>query len=69
MGRESCFRTIPEGFDVRRDKENAGYRASIRDFMKEIGQGNCIIVAISDKYLKSENCMFEMFMPMKRQLL
>ncbi len=47
MGRESCFRTIPEGFDVRRDKENAGYRASIRDFMKEIGQGNCIIVAIT----------------------
>ena len=49
------------GFDVRRDKENAGYRASIRDFMQEIGQGHCIIVVISDKYLKSENCMFEMY--------
>ncbi|MBL7813531.1 MAG: leucine-rich repeat domain-containing protein [Saprospiraceae bacterium] len=49
------------GFDVRRDKEDAGYRASIRNFMQEIGQSDCIIVAISDKYLKSENCMFEMY--------
>jgi TIR domain len=47
-------------FDVYRDKEDAGYRASIRNFMQDIGQSTCIIVAISDKYLKSENCMFEM---------
>jgi hypothetical protein len=28
--------------------------------MKEIGRGDAIIVVISDKYLKSENCMFEL---------
>ena len=28
--------------------------------MQQIGQGNCILVIISDKYLKSENCMFEL---------
>ena len=38
-----------------------GYRGLISDFMKEIGKGNHIVVAISDKYLKSQYCMFEMF--------
>ena len=28
--------------------------------MEQIGQGNCILVIISDKYLKAENCMFEL---------
>lgn len=46
---------------VVRDKEDVGYKGSISDFMKTIGKGNSIIVAISDKYLKSENCMFEMY--------
>ena len=28
--------------------------------MERIGQGNCVIVVISDKYLRSPNCMFEL---------
>jgi hypothetical protein len=28
--------------------------------MEQIGQGGCVIVIISDKYLRSENCMFEL---------
>ncbi len=48
-----------DNYDVRRDKENVGYKDAISDFMKEIGQSNFIVVAISDKYLKSPNCMFE----------
>ena len=50
-----------DGFKVIRDKEDVGYKGSITDFMKEIGKSDCIVVAISDKYLKSENCMFEMY--------
>ena len=50
-----------DGFDVIRDKENLDYRDMISDFMREIGQGDYIVVAISDKYLKSPNCMFEMY--------
>ena len=28
--------------------------------MQEIGRGRCIITVISDKYLKSPNCMYEL---------
>ena len=28
--------------------------------MERIGQGNCVIVVVSDKYLRSQNCMFEL---------
>ncbi|HJW28450.1 MAG TPA: toll/interleukin-1 receptor domain-containing protein, partial [Saprospiraceae bacterium] len=43
-----------------RDKQNLGYKGSIREFMQRIGKGRYVIVVISDKYLKSENCMFEL---------
>jgi TIR domain/Effector-associated domain 11 len=49
-----------DGYDVRRDKENVGYKDSISEFMKEIGDAGFIVVAISKKYLESANCMFEM---------
>lgn len=50
-----------DGYPVMRDKEDVDYRDLISDFMKQIGKGDCIVVAISDKYLKSEYCMFEMY--------
>lgn len=28
--------------------------------MRQIGQGKCVVAVISDRYLKSENCMFEL---------
>ncbi|MEA5463258.1 COR domain-containing protein, partial [Leptothoe sp. PORK10 BA2] len=43
-----------------RDKRDLGFKGRIKAFMQEIGQGNAVIVIISDKYLKSENCMFEL---------
>jgi formylglycine-generating enzyme required for sulfatase activity len=48
------------GLKAIRDKRDLGYRCSISAFMQRIGQGNCVIVVISDKYLRSPNCMFEM---------
>ena len=49
-----------QGINIIRDKKDAGYKANIRDFMQQIGQGKCVLVVISDKYLISENCMFEL---------
>ena len=49
-----------DGIRLIRDREEVRYRDSIRDFMRRIGRGKCVVVVISDKYLKSENCMFEM---------
>jgi internalin A len=48
------------GVRLRRDREEVRYKDSIREFMKRIGQGQFILVVISEKYLKSENCMFEL---------
>lgn len=49
-----------EGFAVKRDKMDLGYRGLISEFMKEIGRGHLIVVAISDKYLRSPYCMHEL---------
>ena len=48
------------GLKIIRDKRDLGYKGSISAFMERIGQGNCVIVVISDKYLRSPNCMFEL---------
>jgi formylglycine-generating enzyme required for sulfatase activity len=48
------------GIQIVRDKRVLGYKGSIGAFMERIGQGNCVIVVISDKYLRSPNCMFEL---------
>lgn len=48
------------GVRIVRDKRALGYRGSIKEFMERIGQGNCVILVISDKYLRSPNCMFEL---------
>jgi formylglycine-generating enzyme required for sulfatase activity/energy-coupling factor transporter ATP-binding protein EcfA2 len=48
------------GLKIIRDKRDLGYKGSISAFMERIGQGNCVIIVISDKYLRSPNCMFEL---------
>jgi len=48
------------GILVVRDKRDLGFKGMIRDFMRQLGQGHAVIVVISDKYLKSRNCMFEL---------
>jgi len=50
-----------DGFNVIRDKVDLKYKGLISNFMKDIGKGNIIIIAISDKYLKSRFCMFELY--------
>ncbi|HEY3569545.1 MAG TPA: COR domain-containing protein [Thermoanaerobaculia bacterium] len=58
-----------QGIRLIRDREEVRYKDSIRDFMRRIGQGKCIVVVISEKYLRSENCMFEMIEITKAQNL
>jgi hypothetical protein len=48
------------GLKIVRDKRDLGYKGSISKFMERIGVGDCVIVVISDKYLRSKNCMFEL---------
>jgi hypothetical protein len=49
-----------EGIPIVRDKQHLGYKGLIKQFMEQIGLGKCVLVIISDKYLKSSNCMFEL---------
>jgi hypothetical protein len=49
-----------KGILVVRDKRDLGFKGMIRDFMQQIGRGQAVLVVISDKYLKSPNCMFEL---------
>jgi hypothetical protein len=49
-----------KGILVIRDKRDLGFKGMIRDFMRQIGRGHAVIIVISDKYLKSSNCMYEL---------
>ena len=48
------------GIKIARNKSDLGFRGSINQFIEYIAQGNYVIVVISDKYLRSENCMLEL---------
>lgn len=48
------------GLNVTRDKRDVGYKGRIQDFMRQLGRGSAVVVILSDKYLHSENCMFEL---------
>lgn len=47
-------------FDVKYDKQDVDYRRSIREFEQELGRADRIVVVLSDKYLRSPHCMFEL---------
>lgn len=58
----SLYNTLErKKYTLRRDKMDLSYRGLISDFMQEIGKGNLIVVALSEKYLKSPYCMFELY--------
>jgi hypothetical protein len=48
------------GIRIMRDKRDLGFKGLIRDFMQQIGRGYAVVVVISDKYLRSPNCMYEL---------
>ena len=50
---------VEKGYNVIRDKIDLGYKGNIKKFMQEIGTGDGIVAVLSDKYLRSPNCMYE----------
>lgn len=49
------------GYNIVRDIRDAEYAQSIKQFMKKIRKTDYSIIIISDGFLKSENCMREIF--------
>lgn len=49
-----------KGIALIRDKRDLGFKGMITEFMQRIGKGQAVVVIISDKYLKSPYCMFEL---------
>lgn len=52
------FRNI--GINFLRDERNAKYRSSLKEFMQRVGKSDFVVMLISDEFLKSEYCMYEM---------
>ncbi len=62
---ESIVNDLEQAFDessvlIVRDKKHVAYKDSIKTFEQRIGKGQRIILIISDKYLRSEHCMYEL---------
>jgi TIR domain/SIR2-like domain len=49
-----------KGITLIRDKRDLGFKGMITEFMQRIGKGQAVVLVISDKYLKSPYCMFEL---------
>jgi hypothetical protein len=56
-----CDAMQEAGITVLRDRKQVKPGDRISAFMKELAKGDLILVVISDRYLKSENCMFELY--------
>lgn len=49
-----------KGITLIRDKRDLDFKGMISGFMQRIGEGKAVVTVISDKYLKSPYCMFEL---------
>lgn len=56
-----CNEAIKRGIEVIRDKSALKNGDLISKFMQRLGGGDRIFIFLSDKYLKSPYCMFELF--------
>ncbi|WP_211656236.1 TIR domain-containing protein [Planococcus alpniumensis] len=54
---DNDFKTM--GYSLTRDIRDIEFKDSIKDFMKTIGKHDFVISIVSDNYLKSVNCMYE----------
>ena len=48
------------GITLNRDVHRVGYGDSIRAFMTALGAGDHIVIVLSDSYLRSEHCLYEL---------
>jgi internalin A len=56
-----CAEAERRGCRIQRDKTELGLGDRISKFMEWIGRGDRVFVVLSDKYLKSSYCMFELY--------
>jgi internalin A len=56
-----CLAAADRGITILRDKTVLGLGESITRFMHRIGKADRIFVVLSDKYLKSPYCMYELY--------
>ena len=56
-----CDEAVKRGVLIVRDKSTLKIGDFIYDFMQQIGEGDRVFVFISNKYLRSPYCMFELF--------
>jgi hypothetical protein len=55
-----CNAAADRGYCILRDKDVLSLGDSISSFMRRIGTGDRVFVILSDKYLHSPHCMFEL---------
>lgn len=55
------------GIDLTRDERDLRYKDSIKQFMQQVGKHDHVIMVISDSYLKSDNCMYEVMEVMRNR--
>jgi internalin A len=56
-----CAAAQERGITILRDKKVLGLGDRISKFMQRIGRGNRVFVVLSDKYLKSPYCTYELY--------
>lgn len=49
------------GYNPLMDRNQLGNGDQISEFMKRIGRGDCVLVILSEKYLRSPYCMTELY--------
>ena len=54
---DNTFKSI--GINILRDKREVKFKESIKDYMKRIRKTDYVLIVISDSFLKSPNCMYE----------
>ena len=52
---------IADGFPIVRDKVDLDFGASIDKFMQKLAKGDLVMIFISDKYIRSDYSMFELY--------
>lgn len=53
------------GISFTRDERDLKFKKSIKSFMQTVGEHDFVIMIISDSYLKSDNCMYEVMEVMR----
>ncbi|MBN2597941.1 MAG: toll/interleukin-1 receptor domain-containing protein [Marinifilaceae bacterium] len=54
-----------DGVTLFRDKRDTEYKDSFKEFMKKVRSTDSVLMIISDAYLKSKNCMYEVLETLK----